>query len=531
MKRLMAHILVWILLISVVAVPVRVMAAPTERVSPPVVTNVTATTITVKAMEGYEYGMSVHYWRTSNVFTRLAPDVEYTIYQRKIDQPDTVSEPVKVRTLSRTDGTVPAVAPQVEQCTHDSVTLVRQEGYEYRVNGGAWKDRFFENLQPDTEYVFEQRVRLNSEELGGPISEPLVVRTSIEGPSSRVNHLKVVEALQECDVVNEYGEKGIAVTVQDEEGGQYYFILYVNTRNSGEFPAMQLLYDGSNVNGLVMDMSILLHPRIKDIHANYTTYLVDGDTLVERVHCSVPITKGEYCAAYHFETDDYGTYLSNELLTELGSVGLEMLCAVWDEALYQGLGFGLKGMGFTSYEGMGKAVCDSSAGYHLGTLETRFAREAGCVTDGNTGVKYCTLCGEIADAGKTIKAKGTHTYDSECDIDCNDCGQFRWTRHSYNHSCDMVCDVCGYTRVNPLSLHSGIVDGVCLDCGEAARYLGDVSGDGKVNIADVSKLYGHIRVTAVLTDPLDLYAADQDRNGKINIADVSKLYAMVRGTK
>ena len=531
MKRMIAQILICVLLISVVAVPLGAKAAANQQVPPPVITNVTATTITVKAMEGYEYSLNKKSWQSSNVFSRLRSDTPIQIYQRLINQPDTMSRPMNVRTLVPTESTIPAVAPQVEQCTHNSITLVKQEGYEYRINGGRWWVSTFTDLQPDTEYTIEQRVKATDEELAGPISEPLVVRTSFEGPSSRVNHQKVVDLLQECEVVNDYGEKGIAVLVTDDEGGYYYFALYANTRNSGIYPEMQLIYDGSAVDGLIMEMNILLMPYVKTFHANYTTYLVNKGSLLESVHCSVEMPKGQYNGGDLIETIDHGDYLSNELLVLLGSTGLEMLCAVWDEALYQGLGFGLKGLGFVSYEGQGKTFCDSAVGYHLGNLETRFAREAGCVTDGNTGVKYCTHCGEIADAGRTIKAKGAHTYDSECDIDCNDCGQIRWTRHSYNHSCAQVCYVCGYTRAEALGNHAQISGYECVDCGEAVEYLGDISGDGKVNIADVSKFYAHIRGTVLLTDPRALSAADQDGNGKINIADVSKLYAMVRGTK
>lgn len=59
---------------------------------------------------------------------------------------------------------------------------------------------------------------------------------------------------------------------------------------------------------------------------------------------------------------------------------------------------------------------------------------------------------------------------------------------------------------------------------------GDVSGDGKINIADTSKVYGHVKGTGILADPIACFAADVSGDGKINVADTSKIYANVKGT-
>lgn len=531
MKRFIAKILICALVITAAFAPVTVKAESPGKVAPPVITDVTTNTITVKALEGYEYSMDGSHWRTTNVFTRLAEDSGHKIYQRLIDQPETISDPVPVRTRRRTDGTVPAVAPQVEQVTHNSITLVQQEGYEYRINGGAWQSRTFNNLQPDTQYTVEQRVRLSSEELAGPVSQPLVVRTAIDGPSSQANNKKVLNYLNTNGVEDEEGTKGVGVVFQDQEGGYYALVLCIsNGYSDGKYPAMQLYYDGSETNGLMMEMDVVLHSAHSYISVNYTTLLVEDDMLVDRVHSSVKVEKDEYCADYKFTAYGSGGYISSSTQSQLGMSALEMLCMFWDEMLYAELGFGLRGLGFTSYEGQGKTFCDQATGYHLGTPETKFAREAGCVVAGSTGVTYCSVCGQIADQGKTIKAKGAHTYDSECDIDCNDCGQVRWTRHNYAHSCGQICYVCGYERKTALELHTPGEGGLCVHCGESARSPGDISGDGKVNMGDTAKLYAHIRGNGMLTDPLVLTTADLDGNGKINMGDMAKLYAMIRGT-
>ena len=65
--------------------------------------------------------------------------------------------------------------------------------------------------------------------------------------------------------------------------------------------------------------------------------------------------------------------------------------------------------------------------------------------------------------------------------------------------------------------------------GEALR-LGDINGDGKVNVGDVSRLYSHIRGVRLITDADALSRADVTGDGKINIGDTAGVYGMVRTT-
>ena len=60
--------------------------------------------------------------------------------------------------------------------------------------------------------------------------------------------------------------------------------------------------------------------------------------------------------------------------------------------------------------------------------------------------------------------------------------------------------------------------------------LGDVTGDGRVNVADTSKVYTHVKGGALLTD-YAFACADVDGNGRINVADTSKVYSHVKGSK
>ena len=60
--------------------------------------------------------------------------------------------------------------------------------------------------------------------------------------------------------------------------------------------------------------------------------------------------------------------------------------------------------------------------------------------------------------------------------------------------------------------------------------IGDIDGNGKVNIGDVAKLNSHIRGTSLLTDEYTLECANVN-GGKLNVGDTASLYSHIRGTK
>ena len=61
--------------------------------------------------------------------------------------------------------------------------------------------------------------------------------------------------------------------------------------------------------------------------------------------------------------------------------------------------------------------------------------------------------------------------------------------------------------------------------------LGDLTGDGKVNVADVAKIYGYIKLDTALEDIPGEFQVDISGDGRLTIVDVSKLYGHVKGTK
>ena len=116
--------------------------------------------------------------------------------------------------------------------------------------------------------------------------------------------------------------------------------------------------------------------------------------------------------------------------------------------------------GYTTYT---CSVCDHTyiADYvsALGHTEvTDSAVEPGCEDTGLTEGKHCSVCGKVIVAQEVVPAKG-HTYDNNCDADCDICGATRPISHQFGDWVvttqptkdaagmeDHKCSVCGYTE-------------------------------------------------------------------------------------
>lgn len=59
---------------------------------------------------------------------------------------------------------------------------------------------------------------------------------------------------------------------------------------------------------------------------------------------------------------------------------------------------------------------------------------------------------------------------------------------------------------------------------------GDVSEDGKVNVGDVARVYGWLKVSETPDDDYIFDCADVSGDGRLNVGDVAKIYSHIRGT-
>ena len=109
-----------------------------------------------------------------------------------------------------------------------------------------------------------------------------------------------------------------------------------------------------------------------------------------------------------------------------------------------------------------------------------------CTETGLTEGKYCSTCGKVLVeqiivpmidhtyddqcdtncnvCGVTRVVPG-HVFDHDCDTDCNICGEIRMTEHIYDNACDTDCNVCGATRVVPGHAYDNDCDADCNECG------------------------------------------------------------------
>ena len=85
--------------------------------------------------------------------------------------------------------------------------------------------------------------------------------------------------------------------------------------------------------------------------------------------------------------------------------------------------------------------CNNADCNHTRTIvHTPNADDGDCTT-----AITCSVCGEVTTVAKS------HTFDNDCDIDCNNCKQTRTIEHTYDDKYDKECNVCNTERDTPIS--------------------------------------------------------------------------------
>ena len=129
-----------------------------------------------------------------------------------------------------------------------------------------------------------------------------------------------------------------------------------------------------------------------------------------------------------------------------------------------------------------------------------------CTTPGKTEGKHCEVCGEVLVAQEELPATGVHTWnDGEVTVraTCDAEGVMTYT-----------CTVCGGTKTESIPAIGSL--------------LGDVNGDGTVNITDMALVYQYLTGQTEFTDG-HKKAADVNRDGIVDVYDLQRLYEAVTG--
>lgn len=138
--------------------------------------------VVLDSVDGCEYSLDGINWQSSNIFTNLKENTEYTFYCR-VAMSDGVlaSDPSDGLTVTTSYFyTTPATpsAPTVQSVTATTVTLVAVDGHEYSMDGVTWQSsNAFEYLSPVTEYTFYCRVAETNKSYASEKSAATVVTT------------------------------------------------------------------------------------------------------------------------------------------------------------------------------------------------------------------------------------------------------------------------------------------------------------------------------------------------------------------
>ena len=508
-------------------------AASTEsqtKAPTPVLAHVTSDTIVFEPAPDYRFyisGASADK-QLPNVFHNLKPNTTYKCYMEIPGVSNSRSDPLLVTTKDRVPCASTPLAPMVDDFTATRIDLVSVTGYEYRMADGEWQNStVFSNLEPDTEYTFYQRIKETNTEFASAESEPLHCKTSHNGPSSINNMARLLQFIDENGFVDENGYKTLAYMITDEYETEYYFLMI----NKGNEILFNVFSYSAEPNVLLFNNELTLDCYTETERGTFNTALYSGDVCVEYTDGFYFLFLKTYNMGDSLDSYLSSDYLTDEELSGLCNLTTQMLLSFWDECIYTALGFGIRGLGFVATEGYGDLFCHAAVDVHFGEQVIVNQREAGCLSNGSTGDRYCTLCGYLYRNSIIQSSRNKHLYDNDCDVQCNDCGHIRIVSHIYSYACDVECDICGLVRTDPRASQTFGADRICTKCGHEGYLIGDASGDGKVNMGDVAKVYAHTRGTSLLTSNNTLAAADTNGDGKINLGDVSRILAHITGKK
>ncbi len=151
----------------------------------PTILSKTDTTVSLVALDNYEYKIDNGAWQTSNEFTGLLPNTTYKLYQRVAETNTTYASESSLSLVVTTNkATVVApLSPTVSVKTSTTITLAFIDGYEYSRDGINWQDNSFVGLSPGTQYTFYQRVAETDTTYASERSEPLIVSTDKQSVS------------------------------------------------------------------------------------------------------------------------------------------------------------------------------------------------------------------------------------------------------------------------------------------------------------------------------------------------------------
>ncbi len=150
---------------------------------------------------------------------------------------------------------------------------------------------------------------------------------------------------------------------------------------------------------------------------------------------------------------------------------------------------------------------------------------ADCVTPGYTGDVYCTDCGSLVQYGEWTQIDPSNHAMGEWQetkpATCTEPGEE--TSHCTREGCEHF-----ETRETALAEHH-FDNGFCVDCGAIDRMLGDINGDGRINVLDAGLIVSYYTGERTMEE-IELVAADVNGDGKVNVLDAGLIVSYYTGT-
>ncbi len=185
MKNVLQKSLAWLTVVALLLTVLPVVAL--EKLAAPTALsdNITPTTITLDAVEGCEYRCGEGEWQASTLFDKLVADTEYSFYQRYVDDEESTSDAALIRTAVKYPSPSAPDAPAVASFTDTTVTLTATDGYEYKMDDGAWTtNNVFTDLAPHSEHTFYQRIAETDTAYASDASEGTTQTTKYVAPDA-----------------------------------------------------------------------------------------------------------------------------------------------------------------------------------------------------------------------------------------------------------------------------------------------------------------------------------------------------------
>ena len=302
--------------------------------------------------------------------------------------------------------------------------------------------------------------------------------------NSATNYDTLVDYISTYGTADSNGIMTLADYYKDEDNSMdYYFML----QDLGTALSFELVVYSLTDPGVDSATTLLLTKHSATVDVQFAMLFRYGGEYVDGVQDERTLTRSKYKAGQTMTITSGGYIIPADDATEYYTGTMTMLCNFWDMIMYYELGFGLDGLGFTSFEGYRPVDCTLS-----GTVTSYGDGDSTVTLTDSTGAKaVTTVSGSCATYSFENVPAGTYTLSVSKD----------------NH----------VTREYTVTLEEDMALDVTINL------LGDTTGDGKVNMKDWSCLYDHISETSTLTD-YALQCADVTGDGKVNMKDWSRLY-------